>query len=169
MAVPVGNFWRAFPILICTGMVALPVLLWSADWIFSTFLVLTLFSMYQGWKMGMHIVLFAYVGIKKMAHFENADFEALYRSEMKDPKLKLRSGPKWEDVTHFVVLPNYKEDLEVLKLAIKSVAASGVAKRQICLVLAMEAREEGAKEKAELLMEAFAHDFAFCEATYHPV
>ena len=46
----------------------------------------------------------------------------------------------WGDVLHFVILPNYKEDPDILREAIDSCAASSIAKRQIGFVLAMEAR-----------------------------
>mmetsp|Transcript_101497 Transcript_101497/g.326187 ORF Transcript_101497/g.326187 Transcript_101497/m.326187 type:complete len:938 (-) Transcript_101497:431-3244(-) len=165
---PIGNFWRSFPIIICVTFIAIPTVLWYVGATFYSFAFLTCFSMYQGWKMGAHIGLFAFVGTKKIAHFENADFEAVYRAEMKDPTWKRRGGPKWEEVFHFVCLPNYKEDTEVMRLAIKSICASGIAKKQICLVLAMEAREENVKEKAEGLLDEFRSQFWHVEATYHP-
>jgi len=166
--IPIGNFWRIFPIGICAAILVLPILLWAFGYPFQAFFFLTLFSMYQGWKMGTHVALFGYVGTKKIAHYENADFQALYRAEMKDPTWKRRGGPKWEDVYHFVVLPNYKEDTEVMRLAVKSIAASGIAKTQIALVLAMEAREEGVKEKAESILNEFRDEFWMVQATYHP-
>mmetsp|Transcript_25077 Transcript_25077/g.54569 ORF Transcript_25077/g.54569 Transcript_25077/m.54569 type:complete len:927 (-) Transcript_25077:93-2873(-) len=165
---PIGNFWRKFPIFICSAFVAIPTALWFAGAAFYSFAFLTIFSIYQGWKMGAHIGLFCFLGTKKMAHFENADFQAVYDAEMKDPMWKRRGGPRWKDIYHFVCLPNYKEDTEVLRLAIKSIAASGVAKKQICLVLAMEAREENVQEKAEGLMAEFKDSFWLCQATYHP-
>ena len=46
----------------------------------------------------------------------------------------------WEDVMHFVILPNYKEDIDILREAIDTLAISTVARNQMGLVLAMEAR-----------------------------
>jgi len=171
MSVPFRAVWKLMPICICVGCVLLPTLLWIYDKIFAAFTVLTIFSVYQGWKMGAHIALFAYVGTKKMAHFENADFLALHRAEMKEQKsqgINYPGRPTWEDVVHFVGLPNYEEQTEVLRLAIQSIAKSGIAKKHICLVLAMEAREVGAEAKANKLAAEFKDQFRAVFATYHP-
>lgn len=121
--------------------------------------------------MGAHIALFAYVGCKKMAHFENADFQALHKAELREQRsqgISYPGRPQWEDVVHFVGLPNYEEQVEVLRLAAQSIANSGIAKTHICLVLAMEAREEGAEAKAKKLMAEFKDKFRAVYATYHP-
>ena len=65
----------------------------------------------------------------------------------------------WEDVTHFVVLPNYKEDIDILREAIDTLAVSTVARTQMGVVLAMEAREENVQAKAEELMEEYRLKF----------
>jgi len=104
-----------------------------------------------------------------MAHYNNADFEELYRAESTRTKALTPKSPKWEDVVHFVILPNYKEDLPILRLAIDSVARSKIARTQICLVLAMEEREEGSRGKADTLIQEFESSFRGCLATYHPV
>jgi len=46
----------------------------------------------------------------------------------------------WEDLMHFVILPNYKEDIDILREAIDTLAISTLARSQMGLVLAMEAR-----------------------------
>jgi len=167
MSVPFRGIWCWFPITVTVAVIALPMLLWQVGYVFSAFVILTVYASYNGWKMGMHIAVFAYVGCKKVAHYENADFHALYKAEMKGKPLQA-PGPSWEDVVHFVVLPNYKEDMEVLRLAIMSVAKSKIAKSQIYLVLAMEARESGSKEKAETLTNEFRSMFKDCWTTFHP-
>jgi hypothetical protein len=37
----------------------------------------------------------------------------------------------WEDVAHFVILPNYKEDIDILREAIDTLAISTVARTQV--------------------------------------
>jgi len=163
-----GGIWKFLPVTVTFGAIALPILLWQAAKVFSAFFVLTVFALYQGWKMGMHIAVFSYVGIKKVKHYENADFKAIYDAQRKDKKKAMPTWPRWEEVVHFVILPNYKEDIEVLRLAIQSVAKSRIAPSNIVLVLAMEARESGAKEKANALRAEFECRFRHCMATYHP-
>lgn len=158
-----GTLWRFFPIVVSVGALATPLLLWSQHYLFTAFSLLTAFGLHNGWKMGMHIALFAYVGCKKVAHYENADFKMLYDAQAKRP-----NAPAWGEVMHFVILPNYKEDREVLRLAIESIARSTIASEQIGLVLAMEVREQGSKEKAESLLSEFRQRFRYTLATYHP-
>jgi hypothetical protein len=119
--------------------------------------------------MGLYIAVFGYVGTKKMAHFDNADFKSLYLAENRESRQEnIESRPHWKDVVHYVVLPNYKEELKDLRMAMGSVAASAIAKDQICFVLAMEAREVASQTKAEMLLAEFRDKFKFCFATYHP-
>mmetsp|Transcript_31350 Transcript_31350/g.86182 ORF Transcript_31350/g.86182 Transcript_31350/m.86182 type:complete len:945 (+) Transcript_31350:79-2913(+) len=169
--------WRFFPIFICLFLVGLPILLWLLRMPFTAFTLLTLFGFYQAWKMSAFIALFAYVGVKKIGHHENSNFYNLYKAEGKE-KIQPKLGMKWEQVTHFVVLPNYKEDIDVLKVAIDSIAASGIAKTQIGVVLAMEERENrefkqgktdmSATDKANKLINEYKSKFLHCVATYHP-
>jgi cellulose synthase/poly-beta-1,6-N-acetylglucosamine synthase-like glycosyltransferase len=76
----------------------------------------------------------------------------------------------------FVVLPNYKEPLDVLRLTLRklaetcSSATGGIAKEQVVVVLAMEEREgrEDAHMKVEVLEKEFASEFHDFVATHHP-
>mmetsp|Transcript_78464 Transcript_78464/g.219495 ORF Transcript_78464/g.219495 Transcript_78464/m.219495 type:complete len:840 (-) Transcript_78464:476-2995(-) len=73
-----------------------------------------------------------------------------------------------EAVVHWVVFPNYKEDFDILCEAIDSVGQSSIARSQICVLLAMEAREEGAAEKAERLQDKYRDTFREIAMTLHP-
>merc|ERR1712048_193990 len=119
MGVDFQGYCRIFLIFGSLTLSVLPMALWGAGESFSALTFLTLFAMYQGWKMGAFISLFAYVGVKKMAHFDKSDFKALYSQEVKNDKdCAAASGPKWKSIKHFVVLPNYKEELNDLRMAI---------------------------------------------------
>lgn len=71
-------------------------------------------------------------------------------------------------VVHWVVFPNYKEDFDILCEAIDSVGQSAIARSQICVLLAMEEREQGAKEKAERLKDKYKDIFREIAMTLHP-
>jgi hypothetical protein len=73
-----------------------------------------------------------------------------------------------EDVLHYVILPQYKEDVETVSMCLESIAASTVAATSICLVLAMEGRETDAEKKAETLRGQFETKFFDIIVTYHP-
>jgi len=167
MQVPFRGRWRLVPTFLSALAVLLPLALWFCDCIFSVFLVLTIYGYYNAWKMGLHIAIYTVVGCKRVALYQRTDFKALHYDQQQEER-PIPSWPCWNDVIHFVVLPNYKEDSEVLRLAVESVARSSIAAQQICLVLAMEEREQGAAEKAEQLLNTFHGRFKHCIVTYHP-
>ena len=74
----------------------------------------------------------------------------------------------WSDVRHFVILPNYKEDPDILREAIDSCAAFSLARTHMGFVLAMEAREPNVESKANELIAEYQHKFKYIFATYHP-
>jgi Glycosyl transferase family group 2 len=75
---------------------------------------------------------------------------------------------KWDDVRHIVVIPNYTESAEKLRLCLNSLAQCEVPEKVIA-VLAMEEREgaEG-RRRAELLIAEYRSRLGGIFATYHP-
>jgi len=73
-----------------------------------------------------------------------------------------------DEVQHWVIFPQYKEEVEVVSMALRSVAQCGFAKSSIGVVLAFEERETGAAQKAELLKRSFEGQFQEIVAVYHP-
>lgn len=70
-------------------------------------------------------------------------------------------------VVHLIVLPNYKEDEEMMAQTLESLTeATGASLFRI--VLAMEEREDGAREKATRLIERFDTKFAWIGLSLHP-
>ena len=74
----------------------------------------------------------------------------------------------WDDVRHIVVIPNYTESAEKLRLCLNSLA-EGEVPDKIIAVLAMEEREgaEG-RRRAELLMAEYSGRLGGIFAAYHP-
>lgn len=94
-------------------------------------------------------------------------------AEKKDWKIQYHQHRRmdslaWRDVIHVMLIPNYKEDYDVLRDTLRRIAESPLAKRQVCVVLAMEEREQHAQTKAESLMMEFEPYFLHIFATYHP-
>ena len=79
-----------------------------------------------------------------------------------------RTALNWADVRHIVIIPNYTESAEKLRLCLDSLAECSVSKK-IVAVLAMEEREgaEG-RRRAELLIAEYRSRLAGIFATYHP-
>lgn len=80
-----------------------------------------------------------------------------------------KDHPEFADVMHIVILPNYKEDEQMLFRTLEHIAESPMAQQSIKVVLAMEEREGpvGA-EKAKRLIEKASPMFADIFATFHP-
>jgi len=74
----------------------------------------------------------------------------------------------FENVTHVVVIPNYKENLEKLRETVESIALQTFPAKRIYIVLAMENREIEARERAKKLIAEFGNKFGAIFATYHP-
>jgi hypothetical protein len=77
-------------------------------------------------------------------------------------------GIKWEEVLHYVFLPNYNENEVVLGSTLTHLAKCGLAKSQMVIVLGMEEREEGCIDKAKRLIAEHVLSFKGMKYTVHP-
>jgi hypothetical protein len=76
---------------------------------------------------------------------------------------------KYDHVFHAVVLPFYKEDLEVISKSIESILATNTDHKKIMVVLAAEERAGlEAIEKIEKVRDAYAHRFGYFFSSIHP-
>lgn len=71
-------------------------------------------------------------------------------------------------VHHVLVIPNYKERADKIRVTLDALAQQSFPRKQIHIVLAMEEREEEAKERARVLIKEFEDVFGSIFATYHP-
>lgn len=114
------------------------------------------FDVYWFYK-SFSLVITAYIASKKIKRAEKEDW--------------LRKASELEDfgkVHHVLVIPNYKEKLEKLRFTLQSLTEQTLPLKKLHIVLAMEEREEEAREKAEILIKEFTHIFGSIFATYHP-
>eukprot|EP00930_Biecheleria_cincta_P040559 TRINITY_DN27785_c0_g1_i1.p1 TRINITY_DN27785_c0_g1~~TRINITY_DN27785_c0_g1_i1.p1 ORF type:complete len:612 (-),score=69.08 TRINITY_DN27785_c0_g1_i1:13-1848(-) len=73
-----------------------------------------------------------------------------------------------DSVLHLIVIPNYKEDLNMLQQTLRSLSEAH-GSQHFHVVLAMEAREgEAAEQKAHELIEQFSKHFGKLSVTSHP-
>lgn len=127
-----------------------------------------------------HIAWFSRKGIDTMIANQTKDF---YREYVEKRKKMLENEPtdptpnaiqhptsvlNWDDIIHYVIIPNYKEDPTTLQEMINSIAASKIAKTHIIVVLAMEEREQGCDTKAEALIGKYDSMFRQMMFTVHP-
>jgi hypothetical protein len=168
-----GKAWivlcKVHPLFWIVSWPALSVILFKLKHAWEAFLILTIFSGLACWKLGLHICLFSNVGRMKIEAYSRVDFQRLFSKLSQHAESPEAHNPvAFEDVMHFVICTNYKEDLDILREAIYSIAASKISKRQIGLVLAMEAREVGAAQKAEQLIDEVGRYFRHTIYTVHP-
>lgn len=71
-------------------------------------------------------------------------------------------------MTHVVVIPNYQESVTKLRETLNHIANQTFPSKRIYVVLGMEKREEGAREKADILISEFEDKFGSIFATIHP-
>ncbi len=109
------------------------------------------------------VVMACIVGLRRIKRWEAASWVAKYCEFLPGHP----DARPWEWPRHMVIIPNYKESEEGLARTIDSLAAQGLAS-QLVVVLAMEAREPGAEEKASNLLLRYRSRFAEMFATYHP-
>ncbi|KAJ3043586.1 hypothetical protein HDV00_004687 [Rhizophlyctis rosea] len=74
----------------------------------------------------------------------------------------------YEHVTHIIILPNYKEDIDTLRETLDVLASHTRAVTQYRVCLAMEETEKGCEEKAQGLMNLYAESFYEITYTVHP-
>ncbi len=80
-----------------------------------------------------------------------------YKRDMKvDWRKKLERLPNWQDIYHLVIVPTYKEDLEILEASIQSVINSDYPTNKVIYVLATEERD---KERGEKIAQSLRSDY----------
>lgn len=81
---------------------------------------------------------------------------------------KAKTMQDFQKVNHILIIPNYKEPYEKLRLTLSSLTKQTLSTKHIFIVLAMEERETQAKEKAEALIKEFKEFYGDVVASFHP-
>jgi len=123
------------------------------------FMVLVVYTSVFIFSNGMYMVFFCPFIMAEMHKVANQRSTARL-----DPT---RHGEE-QEIVHWVVIPNFREDVETLSGSIETVGQSGIARAQVCVLLAMEERDPEAKAKALHLKAKFAGRFREIAASYHP-
>ncbi|MDY0087406.1 MAG: glycosyltransferase family 2 protein, partial [Coriobacteriia bacterium] len=72
------------------------------------------------------------------------------------------------DVRHVVLIPNYREPVAVIRRTLDALAVQYRAQERLIIVLGMESREQGSREKGEALAAEYAGAFLDILVTVHP-
>lgn len=90
-------------------------------------------------------------------------------NEEKDWTQELRNIPGAKDLYHLVIVPTYKEPMEVLRATFHALKESIYPKEQMIVVMAIEKREgEEGKKKARIVEQEFGNQFFKFLVTEHP-
>ncbi len=103
-------------------------------------------------------------GFRLLKRHSTADWRAEY------DKHRLTGAPclDWEGLRHIVIIPNYTESAEKLRMSLDSLANSEEPDK-IFAVLAMEDREgDSGREKAAILISEYSGRLGRIIATFHP-
>jgi hypothetical protein len=76
---------------------------------------------------------------------------------------------KRHDVEHIIVIPAYKEELEILRETLNVLGSHVQTRDQYLICLAMECREVGSEQKAVQLKMEYQEMFGLIEYSMHPV
>lgn len=98
-----------------------------------------------------------------------AAFAKTRRHEKIDWMGKVKVTDGWKDVYHLVVVPTYKEPIEVLRGTFLGLKNSDYPKEKMIVVLGIEERAgETGRQNAHAIEKEFANDFFKFLVTYHP-
>jgi hypothetical protein len=122
-----------------------------------------LFHAYWLWRAQMNGI-HAVKGYRRMRQARKINWRARFNTAMAEGKTPFT----WEEIRHIIIIPNYTEGIDKLRMGLDSIAQSPIAS-QLVAVLAMEDREgEAAREKAAILIEEYRTRIGRIFATYHP-
>lgn len=118
---------------------------------------------------GVYVALFAGISMRQMQRTMATDFWRLLKLRRPFPTEKqVDKQLESPRVEHWVVIPQYEQDIEVVSETLRSIASSQVAQASIGIVIAMEEREKGSREKVELLQAYFEDQFMDILVSHHP-
>jgi len=118
------------------------------------------------------IIIFATYWLLKVIYLschQVASFRQM-RKNLKINWLRELAGIRdWRDIYHLIILPMYKEEIEVVRPTLQSLVDSDYPKEKMIVVLATEERAgDIAREIAEKIQEEFKRIFFQFLVTFHP-
>ncbi len=94
--------------------------------------------------------------------------QKISKTEKQDWYQKVKELANERRVDHVLIIPNYKENTDKLRLTLQALANQSYPRPYLHVVLAMEEREKEASGRADTLIREYKHIFGHIFATYHP-
>jgi hypothetical protein len=152
----VYRLYEIFPGLISWGVLLLVVLLSKFEplWISIFIVIFVVFWFFRTVYFSLHL----WSGYGRMAKEEEVDWFK-----------KVREIPNWERIYHLVVIPMYKESLNVVRDGFKSLVETDYPKDKMIIVLACEEKAKKETEDiAKKIEKEFGSKFYKFIITWHP-
>jgi len=130
------------------------------------FSVLTLLTSSFIFSNGIYMVVFGGSAILRMRTAMGVDYARLLSKPPGSSPQSLKGC--WQEVTHWVIVPQYKESVEVVSMTLSSVSQSPIARSNISILLAMEERDDSQAERAAKLRDCFQDKFKEMFVSCHP-
>jgi len=159
------KYFKFIPAILFYGTVLLCVY-WSLMNTFYFFVFTCTFCLYQTYFTG-YMSYYAYHAVNSIYGAQKKDWHREYFLKIKRNKENTHFL-NWDDITHYVIIPNYNENMSVLCETLGAIAQSSIARTHIIPVLAMEEREQGGEDKARQLIQRFEGKFKGMLTSSHP-
>ncbi len=141
------NWIPVWLFLFLTGLLSI-----LAPWaLFIVAMVLTCFTAYRM----AFVAIYSIVGATYVRKWEHTHWRAEYEQHRTPDSLA------WDDVLHVVIIATYNETLEILRQTLENLSIQGLAHDQLAIVLAFEADEPTAKQKAAVLEDQYGRYFKY--------
>lgn len=148
---------------------------------FSVLIMAVVFSFYLPTWVAFFIILYDTYWLFRTIYFSfhlKAGYDQMKKNEKEDWIKKLNElteiknglpAKSWRDIYHLVILPMYKEPLQIIEQTFLSLKNTDYPKDRMIIVLACEERahKEG-EEVAKEIEKKFGNDFCKFLVTYHP-
>jgi len=108
-----------------------------------------------------------YTSYQRMKENEKINWlKKLENLKIQNPQLKIKN---WKDIYHLVVLPAYKEPIEILREVFQALEKTDYPKNKMIVVLGCEERAgKHAKKIARIIQQEFGKSFFKLLVTFHP-
>ncbi|HOW12908.1 MAG TPA: glycosyltransferase family 2 protein [Candidatus Pacearchaeota archaeon] len=160
------RFFEMLPGLLSWSVLFLAVFCsWKIPFITSIFIIsFSLFWLLRTIYYSFHL----WSGYQKMKKIEKADWIKKLNS-LSPSKYSLKTIKNWKELYHLIVIPMYKEELEILKDTFSSLEKSNYPKEKMIVVLGCEERnKEEAQKIASEIEKEFGKKFFRFLITWHP-
>lgn len=160
------RFFEIFPGVLSWGILVLAIFLcWQRPlWIAVFIICFVIFWFFRTIYFSLHL----WSGYKRMEKHEEIDWLKKIE-QLPISRYPLPTAKNWKDIYHLIILPMYKEPLEIVRGTLKSLEETDYPKEKMIVVLACEVRaKKEVEETAKQIKQEFSQKFFKLLITWHP-